>query len=81
MFMLRQTSVKMAVLLHKQASDRFHSLLTVCGLSPRLYNPCVCIFLTSCFMQLATTLRGVVLFPIKVLCVRKFSTYTSMPVV
>ena len=29
MFMLRQTSVKMAVLLHKQASDRFHSLLTV----------------------------------------------------
>ena len=30
MFMLRQTSVKMAVLLHKQASDRFHSLLTVC---------------------------------------------------
>ena len=27
--MLRQTSVKMAVLLHKQASDRFHSLLTV----------------------------------------------------
>ena len=30
MFMLRQTSVKMAVLLHKQASDRFHPLLTVC---------------------------------------------------
>ena len=29
MFMLRQTSVKMAVLLHKQANDRFHSLLTV----------------------------------------------------
>ena len=29
MFMLRQTSVKMAVLLHKQASVRFHSLLTV----------------------------------------------------
>ena len=29
MFMLRQTSVKMAVLLHKQASDRFHLLLTV----------------------------------------------------
>ena len=29
MFMLCQTSVKMAVLLHKQASDRFHSLLTV----------------------------------------------------
>ena len=29
MFMLHQTSVKMAVLLHKQASDRFHSLLTV----------------------------------------------------
>ena len=29
MFMLRQTSVKMAVLLHKQASDRIHSLLTV----------------------------------------------------
>ena len=30
MFMLLQTSVKMAFLLHKQASDRFHSLLTVC---------------------------------------------------
>ena len=29
MFMLRQTSDKMAVLLHKQASVRFHSLLTV----------------------------------------------------
>ena len=29
MFMLCQTSVKMAVLLHTQASDRFHSLLTV----------------------------------------------------
>ena len=29
MFMLRQTSVKKAVLLHKQANDRFHSLLTV----------------------------------------------------
>ena len=29
MFMLRQTSVKMALLLHKQASDRFHSLLTI----------------------------------------------------
>ena len=29
MFMLRQTSVKMAVLLHKQASDPFDSLLTV----------------------------------------------------
>ena len=31
MFMLRQTSVKMAVLLHKQANDRFHPLLTVDG--------------------------------------------------
>ena len=30
MFMLCQASVKIAVLLHKQASDRFHSLLTVC---------------------------------------------------
>ena len=30
MFMLRQTSVKMAVLLHKQANDWFHPLLTVC---------------------------------------------------
>ena len=29
MFMLHQTSVKMAVLLHKQASHRFHSLHTV----------------------------------------------------
>ena len=29
MFMLCQTSVKMAILLHKQASDWFHSLLTV----------------------------------------------------
>ena len=29
MFMLHQTSVKMAVLLHKQANDRFHPLLTV----------------------------------------------------
>ena len=29
MFMLRQTSVKMAVLLHKQANDWFHPLLTV----------------------------------------------------
>ena len=33
MFMLCQTSVKMAILLHKQASDRFHSLLTVLLLS------------------------------------------------
>ena len=29
MFMLRQTSIKMAVSLHKQASDWFHLLLTV----------------------------------------------------
>ena len=29
MFMLRQTSVKMAVLLHKQANDWFHPLLSV----------------------------------------------------
>ena len=31
MFMLRQTYVKMAVLLHKQANDWFHPLLTVPG--------------------------------------------------
>ena len=31
MFMLRQTSVKMVVLLHKQANDWFHPLLTVYG--------------------------------------------------
>ena len=43
MFMLRQTSVKMAVLLHKQASDRFHSLLTVC---------------TGGFITIGTILRG-----------------------
>ena len=41
MFMLRQTSVKMAVLLHKQASDRFHLLLTVCILRLR-YLTCWC---------------------------------------
>ena len=29
MFMLRQTSVQMAVLLHKQPNDWFHPLLTV----------------------------------------------------
>ena len=48
MFMLRQTSVKMAVLLHKQASDRFHSLLTVYTVSENEYDTPKFLFICFC---------------------------------
>ena len=35
MFMLRQTSVKMAVLLHKQAKVPFILIIAVCTVKPR----------------------------------------------
>ena len=38
--MLRQTSVKMAVLLHKQTSDWFHALLTVSSIFSEFQQFC-----------------------------------------